>query len=58
MTVNINYQKWADDIYVVTSQPNADIPVYKVRKEDGIGPEKTLHRNHLLHLGNRVKEKV
>ena len=20
--------KWADDIYVVTSQPNADIPVY------------------------------
>ena len=50
--------KWADDIYVVTSQPNADIPVYKVRKEDGIGPEKTLHRNHLLHLGKRLKENV
>ena len=50
--------KWADDIYVVTSKPNADIPVYKVRKEDGIGPEKTLHRNHLLHLGNRLKENV
>ena len=50
--------KWADDIYVITSQPNADIPVYKVRKEDGIGPEKTLHRNHLLNLGNRLKENV
>ena len=51
-------EKWADDIYVVKSQPNADIPVYKVRKEDGIGPQKTLHRNHLLHLGNRLKENV
>ena len=50
--------KWADDIYVVTKQPNQDIPVYLVKREDGIGPEKTLHRNHLLHLGNRMEEKI
>ena len=43
---------------MITSQPNAGIPVYKVRKEGGKGPDKTLHRNHLLHLGNRLKEKV
>ena len=50
--------KWADDVYVVTKQPNLDIPVYKVRKEDGTGLEKRLHRNHLLHLGNRMKAKI
>ena len=44
--------------YVVTKQPNQDIPVYKVKREDGTGPEKTLHRNHLLHLGNKMKEKI
>ena len=50
--------KWADDIYMFTSQPNAEIPVYKVRKEDGIGPERTLHSNYLLHLENRLKKRL
>ena len=45
-------------IYVVTKQPNQDIPVYKVKREDGTGPENLLHRNHLLHLGTRMKEKI
>ena len=45
--------KWAD---VVTEQPNSDIPVYKVKREDGEGIEKMLHRNHLLHLGNALQD--
>lgn len=50
--------KWANEIYVVTEQPNLNIPVYKVKQEDGNGSEKTLHRNHLLHLGNKLQEKI
>lgn len=48
--------KWTEEIYVVTEQPNLNIPVYKVKREDGEGAEKTLHRNHLLHLGNALSE--
>lgn len=48
--------KWADEIYVVTEQPNLNIPVYKVKREDGEGFVKTLHRNHLLHLGNKLQD--
>ena len=48
--------RWADEVYVVTEQPNSDIPVYKVRKENGEGIEKVLHRNHLLHLGNALQD--
>ena len=48
--------KWTEEIYVVTDQPNLNIPVYKVKRKDGEGPEKTLHRNHLLHLGNALGE--
>ena len=51
--------KWADEIYVVTEQPNSDIPVYKVKREDGEGIEKkTSHRNHLLHLGNTGQDET
>ena len=35
--------KRTEDIYVVTDQPNLMIPVYKVKREDGEGAEKTLH---------------
>ena len=31
-------------------QANKDIPVYKVKRQDGVGKERTLHRNHLLPL--------
>ena len=42
--------KWEDDDYVVISQQNPEIPVYRVRNVVS-GQEKTLHRNLLLPLG-------
>ena len=50
--------KWSEDIYTVTEQPNSDIPVYKVKREDGEGIEKTLHRNHLLHIGYTLSDNM
>ncbi|MCG8035390.1 MAG: DDE-type integrase/transposase/recombinase [Candidatus Thiodiazotropha taylori] len=47
--------KWSDEVYVVIAQPNQEIPVYKVEREDGMGDERTLHRNHLLHLGVKLQ---
>ena len=44
--------KWEDEIYVVRTQPNADIPVFVVQREDGSGKRRTLHRNLLLPIGN------
>ena len=40
--------KWGRYPYIVVSQPNPDIPVFRVRPENGIGRERTLHRNLLL----------
>lgn len=44
--------KWEDDVYVVGAQPNDDVPVYKVEKENGTGRSRTLHRNHLLPISS------
>lgn len=43
--------KWEPETYLVVSQPNDDIPVYTVRKENGEGRTRTLHRNLLLPIG-------
>lgn len=40
--------KYEETIYTVTDQPNADIPVFDVKSDDGT--EKRLHRNHLYLL--------
>ena len=40
--------RWQEEVYVVTSQPNASIPVFSVRRLDGRGKVKTVHRNLLL----------
>jgi len=41
--------KWEKEPYIVQKQPNADIPVYVVKREcDDV--EKTLHRNMLLPI--------
>lgn len=44
--------KWTEAIYIVTRQPNINIPVYDVHREDGKGKVRTLHRNLLLPIGS------
>ena len=44
--------KWKDHIYNVTKQASKDIPVFVVRREDGQGRERTLHRNMLLPVNH------
>ncbi|KAL4007883.1 hypothetical protein ACER0C_001735 [Sarotherodon galilaeus] len=45
--------RWASEPYVVESKmPN--LPVFRLKPEDGDGPIKILHRNHLLPLGKRI----
>ena len=43
---------WEEDPYIVKRIPNPDIPVYTVRKENGQGKDRTLHRNLLLPIGH------
>lgn len=50
--------RWGPDIYIVKSQPNRDIPVYSLSKEDGSGGEKILHRNMLLPLAVPLREET
>ena len=45
--------RWEETPYTVIAQPNKDIPVYTVRREDEIGKDRTLHRNLLLPIGNK-----
>jgi hypothetical protein len=42
---------WEQDPYIVVSQPNTDILVYNLRKENNEGRARTLHRNLLLPIG-------
>ena len=46
--------KWVDKEYVVVSQPDPFLPVYRVRPISG-GNVRTLHRNLLLPLGLQMK---
>ena len=48
--------KWEEDPYVIVDQPNSDIPVFVVKKENGEGRRRTLHRNHLLPIGIITEE--
>jgi hypothetical protein len=40
--------KWETYPYTILDIPNPEIPVYRVRREDGKGPERVRHRNLLL----------
>ena len=42
--------KWSEQVYLVVSQPNPDIPVYEVKPEIGRSRVKVLHRNRLLPI--------
>ena len=50
--------KWEDQPYIIKEQPNKDIPVFKVQREDGQGRCKVLHRNLLLPIGSRLPAPV
>jgi hypothetical protein len=43
--------KWEEEPYRIVSQPNRDIPLYVVQRENGEGRKRTLHRNLLLPIG-------
>lgn len=43
--------KWDEDPYIILRQPNPDMPVFVVQKENGEGRQRTLHRNLLLPIG-------
>jgi hypothetical protein len=43
--------RWEEEVYIVLEQPNTSIPVFVVRRENGEGRKRTLHRNHLLPIG-------
>ena len=43
--------KWEPEPYIVVSKSNSYLPVYAVRREDGEGRTRILHRNHLLPMG-------
>jgi hypothetical protein len=49
--------KWEEDPYLMISQHNQDIHVYKVQREDDVGRVRILHRNVLLPIGNVSKFK-
>ncbi len=40
--------RWGEEVYKVLRQPSPGIPVFVVKRADGVGAEKTLHRNLLL----------
>jgi hypothetical protein len=40
--------KWEDHIYRVKEQPSKDFPVFSVKREDGLGRTRVLHRNMIL----------
>lgn len=42
--------RWEEDTYIVTGRPNPDIPVFEVKREDGKGRTRVLHRNLLLPI--------
>ena len=46
--------RWEEEEYVVISQPDPSVPVYKVKPIDG-GKVRTLHRNLLLPLGLQLR---
>jgi hypothetical protein len=43
--------RWEEEPYQILRQPNPDVPVYVVKREDGTGRVRTLHRNLLLPIG-------
>lgn len=52
------HDRWEDHPYYIISQPNRDIPVFKVKKEDDQGKERVLYRNLFLPIGSKLTSPV
>ena len=50
--------RWESDVYIVNNQPNEDIPVYQVKKIDGSGRVRTIHRNLLRPINQLSEEEI
>lgn len=46
--------RWSSIPYIVENKMS-ELPVYRLRPENGDGPVKVLHRNHILPLGEDVR---
>ena len=44
--------RWSEEVYIVTSQPSADAPVYHLIQEGRKGRPRTLHRTLLLPISS------
>ena len=44
--------RWKEEPYVIVRQTNPNIPVFEVKKINGHGKKRTLHRNLLLPIGH------
>ena len=44
--------RWEEDAYIIKNQPNKDVLVFMVRKENEHGRTRTIHRNLLLSIGS------
>ena len=44
--------RWEEEPYVIVRQTNPNIPVFEVKKVNGHGKKRTLHRNLLLPIGH------
>ena len=48
--------KWDTEPYVVIGKPDEKMPVYEIRRHDGTGKARTVHRNLILPLALPVME--
>ena len=48
--------KWDTEPYVVIGKPDEKMPVYEIRRHDGTGAARTVHRNLILPLALPVTE--
>lgn len=50
--------RWEEDPYIVLDQPIPDIPVFSLKREDGQGRLRKLHRNQLLPFMSLPNQQV
>lgn len=44
--------RWEVCLYIVICQPNPEMPVFVLERENSEGPQRTLHRNHILPISH------